>query len=268
MRRNRKNRIEESDTSAGWLTTYSDLVTLLLTFFVMLFSMANVDKAKFEAIALSFQSAFLNVNAEQSITSNKGKQLISITQHTDSLIPGESRKNEETEKVLSTITSISNKKLQELNIKKLENVKNEIEKAIEKYNLKDNVTIIDQKQTLILRFDSVMLFDLGSADIKESSQSVLKELGAMFKELDNYITIKGHTDDLPINTALFPSNWELSTKRATNVVTFLIENCELAPNKLTAAGKGEFEPIMPNDTKEHRQKNRRIDIEVDKYIIE
>ena len=130
--------------------------------------------------------------------------------------------------------------------------------------LDDYVKVIDEKTHLTLRIDSVILFDLGKADIKDSGKEALQKIGELLKELDNGAVIQGHTDNLPINTLLFPTNWELSTKRATNVVLFLIAESGVDPTKLTATGNGEFRPIAPNDTEENRQKNRRIDIVIEK----
>jgi chemotaxis protein MotB len=110
----------------------------------------------------------------------------------------------------------------------------------------------------------VLLFDLGSADIKPYGVEVLLKLGKLLAELDNDIMIQGHTCDLPINTREFPSNWELSTRRATNVTKFFIEKCGLKPEKLGATGFAEFKPLKPNDSEANRQQNRRIDIVIDK----
>ncbi|HHV98214.1 MAG TPA: OmpA family protein [Clostridiaceae bacterium] len=253
--RDRRKKSEESGGAAEWLLTYSDLVTLLLTFFVMLFSMASIDQHKFKEVAYSMRSSFLNISGGDKLLANPGEAVLPIPYGTDFI---DTSGNE---------ISSGDEDSSQLEDVKLQNVKAQVEKAIEKHNLKEYVNIIEEEQSLILRLDSVILFDLGKADIKASGKEILKELGGMFKELDNEITIEGHTDDLPINTMLFPSNWELSTKRATNVVVFLIENCGLDPKKLTASGRGEFKPIMPNDSPENRQKNRRIDIIVNKYII-
>lgn len=254
MRRRRKTN-NESSGQGSWLLTYSDLVTLLLTFFVMLFSMASIDQQKFREVAHSMRSSFLNISAGDKLLPNSGENIIQIPETID------------TSGILSGESDLEDEEGTHIEDVKLQNVKVMVEEAIEKHNLSEYVNIIEEEQSLILRLDSVILFDLGKADIKESGKEILKELGGMFKELDNEITIEGHTDNLPINTMLFPSNWELSTKRATNVVTFLIDNCGLDPEKLTASGRGEFKPIMPNDSPENRQKNRRIDIVVNKYII-
>ena len=140
----------------------------------------------------------------------------------------------------------------------------EVREYIEDMELAEHVKVIEEEEQVILRIDSVILFDLGKADIKESGKDTLREVGKLLKEIDSEVVVQGHTDNLPINTTLFPTNWELSTKRATNVVLFLVDESDMDPLKLTATGNGEFRPIAPNDTPENRQKNRRVDIVVDK----
>jgi len=108
--------------------------------------------------------------------------------------------------------------------------------------------------------NSQVLFESGSAEILSEGKRTLDALGKSLIPLENEILIQGHTDNVPINTPLFPSNWELSTKRATNVVVYLIESLNLDPSKLTATGNGEYRPIGDNNTAEGRQKNRRIEI--------
>ena len=124
------------------------------------------------------------------------------------------------------------------------------------------MSVIEGEKTITLRLNSVILFDSGRADIKASGMDILRKTGALLKNMDNDVVIQGHTDNLPINTLLFPSNWELSTKRATNIVMFLIDQCGADPTRLTATGNGEFRPIVQNNNEKNRQKNRRIDIVV------
>jgi chemotaxis protein MotB len=253
MSRYRRNKSKDSsDSPAEWLLTYSDLVTLLLTFFVLLFSMATIDKQKFEQIATSLRSAFKHDSGGEIFYHNKGEDIISIIEESNAI----DWENYEVNKYPEMSEEQENK----IKEYKLQEVREKIEKAIEELDLKDFVSVIEEKHSLTLRIDSVILFDLGKADIKPSGKEVLLKLGSLMNELENEVMIQGHTDNLPINTMLYPTNWELSTKRATNVVIFLIDNCGLKPDKLTATGNGEFRPIAPNDTDENRQKNRRIDI--------
>jgi chemotaxis protein MotB len=253
MSRYRRNKSKNSsDGPAEWLLTYSDLVTLLLTFFVLLFSMASIDKQKFEQIASSLKSAFRYDSGSDMFHDNKGEDIISLIEENNAI----DWENYE----INNYPEINEEQENKIKEYKLQEVREKIEEAIEKLVLKDYVSIIEEKHSLTLRIDSVILFDLGSADIKTSGKEILSKLGSLMNELKNEIMIQGHTDNLPINTMLYPTNWELSTKRATNVVIFLIDNCGLRPDKLTATGNGEFRPIRPNDTEENRQKNRRIDI--------
>lgn len=112
----------------------------------------------------------------------------------------------------------------------------------------------------MVRFADQVFFDLGKADLKPEAVEILNRLGPILKGIPNPIRIEGHTDNLPINTAQFPSNWELSTYRATRVIRYFIEELGFSPDKLSAAGYGEYRPIADNDTPEGRSLNRRVDI--------
>ena len=261
----RKKVEEASEGAPEWMLTYSDLVTLLLTFFILLFSMATIDKQKFEEIANSLRSTFMRNSNGEAFSFNKGKDVVSLVEENNSTDQEESeRNNQPKDKQRDQQEQQETKAEQAQKAQKLKNVQEHLEEAIAKLNLQDYVSVIEEKYSLILRIDSVILFDLGSADIKASGREIMLKIGGMLKELDHEIMIQGHTDNLPIKTPLFPTNWELSTKRATNVVIYLVDKCGLPAEKLTATGNGEFRPIRPNDSEENRQKNRRIDIVIDK----
>lgn len=257
MNKRLKRKLPEDEIEAGsWLTTYSDLVTLLLTFFVLLFSMASIDNKRFEEVAQSLRSAFMSISNGEIFYNNDGKDLVSIF---DENMP---------EDLLEDNITNNNKgdlgDADEMKKDAVSEFREQVEQLISEMELDEYVQIIDEKTSLTLRIDSVILFDLGKADIKESGKETIRKVAKLMKEINTEITVQGHTDNLPIHTSLFPTNWELSTKRATNVVLFLVNECSLDPRKLTATGNGEFRPIAPNDTEENRQKNRRIDIVIDK----
>jgi len=241
--------------AAEWLTTYSDMVTLLLTFFVLLFSMATVDKQKFQEVAYSLKSAFMNISRGEIFYNNNGEDIISIL---DDNMPDISEEQNST-------NNNENNKAGLGDSDQISEFKEQVERLILEMDLGEYVQIIDNKTSLILRINSVILFDLGKADIKESGKETIRKIAELMKQLDTEIIVQGHTDNLPIKTSLYPTNWELSTKRATNVVLFLINECYLDPTRLTATGNGEYRPVAPNDTEENRQKNRRIDIVISKY---
>jgi len=246
---------EPQEGTPEWLTTYSDLVTLLLTFFILLFSMAVIDNQKFAEVANSLRSTFIHVSSGEIYEMNKGKDLIAITQENNSVNDQELNSVEEQSRISEA---------EDAKALRMENFINKVEENIAEHNLGEFVKVIEEKNTVILRIGSVILFDSGRAEIKDSGKDTLRELGFFLKDLDREILIQGHTDNMPIDTFLFPTNWELSTKRATNIVIYMIENCKLDPSKLTATGNGEFKPIAPNDTEQNRAKNRRIDIVIEK----
>ncbi len=257
---NRKS-LPEDEVQEGapeWMTTYSDLVTLLLTFFILLFSMASVDSKKFEEVAQSLRSAFMNVSNGEIYNYNNGEDVINLL---DETLPSDVEDKNANNNNKGGNDSDSEGQNKDAAIK---GFKKQVEDLISGLNLGQYVHVIDDKTSIILRIDSVILFDVGKADIKESGKETIKKVAELMRQLDTEIAVQGHTDNVPIKTSLFPTNWELSTKRATNVVIFFVNECSLEPTQLTATGNGEFRPIAPNDTEVNRQKNRRIDIVIEK----
>ncbi len=223
MRKRRKER--KQVCSPLWMTTYSDMVTLLLTFFVLLFSMSNVDVQKFQAILSAFRGSLGVLDGGMSITEDIGLQSSS-----------------------------------ELAIRQLHDLEQELQEFITEQGFSGSVQLEMEERGLIIRFADQIFFDLGKAELKPEALDILNQLGPMLKDLPNPIRIEGHTDNLPINTERFPSNWELSTYRATSVIRYLVERLHFDPDKLSAAGYGEYRPIRDNLTSTNRAFNRRVDI--------
>lgn len=280
----KRRKVEESSSGGSWLTTYSDLVTLLLCFFILLFSMAIVDKQKFEKVALSVRAAFSGAGMD-TFNQQSGDTMLSLTpfdngedildefdkgpdddagiENTDELgEAGDQDKEGEDEQGKEGNEADDTGDEEDRGEGSINAFKVDIQGLIDKMGLNENIKVIDEGTKVILRMDSVILFDTGSAELKQSARPVIKKIGEILTTLDNEIQVQGHADDRPINTREFPSNWELSTKRATNVVKFLIEECDISEKNLTATGNAEFRPIVPNDSEYNRQKNRRIDIAI------
>jgi len=257
----RRKRRDDSSGGPSWLTTYSDLVTLLLCFFVLLYSFAIVDKEKFEQAASSLRAAFGSIG---NLSQSSGDTLISLTpyQKGDSIFDMHDIGNGDETKEDTEAGTDNEKGGGTQGGTYVSNVQEKIQHLIDELDLNENIKVIDEKSMVILRMDSVILFDTGKADIKPSAKDVIRRIGEILKDLDTDILVQGHADDRPINTREFPSNWELSTKRATNVVKFLINECGVDPKNLTATGNAEFKPIVPNDSEYNREKNRRIDIAI------
>jgi chemotaxis protein MotB len=202
------------------------MVTLLLAFFVLLFAFSNVDEGKFSSIISAFQN-YLGVLTE-------GQSIL----ERPSPLPFD-------------YSDMGHRQLYELF--------EQMSDYIEQEGLQ-GVELEIQERGLIIRFAEQVFFDLGQATLKPEALEILDNLADQLRELPNPLRVEGHTDDWPIRTSTFPSNWELSVHRATNVVRHLIEEDGFDPEKLSVAGYSEYRPIRPNDTAQNRALNRRVDI--------
>ena len=120
--------------------------------------------------------------------------------------------------------------------------------------------IIETEQGVAIQVRESILFETSKSTLREDSKEVLSSIAELLSSIDNTIVVEGHTDNRPISTAEFPSNWELSVDRAVNVVKYFVENTGIDPKRLSATGYGEHHPVVPNDTEENMAKNRRVNI--------
>lgn len=234
----RKQRQEDPQPGAPlWMTTYGDMVTLLLCFFVLLFSFSIVDKQKFQSMIGSFQGSLGILDSGNSIIE-------------DDFI---------TDALKNNLTIDQRQELEDF--RKLEEV---LEEYFEGSSLDSEILVSQENAGLVLRFRDNVLFDPGKAVLKPKSKEILKDIAEFLQSPEfssKSIRIEGHTDTVPVNpTSIYPTNWELSAGRASNVVRFFIEELNLAPERFSISGYGEYQPIAPNDTAENRSKNRRVDI--------
>ncbi|NLI39545.1 MAG: flagellar motor protein MotB [Clostridiaceae bacterium] len=252
----KKQRQEESSGAPEWMTTYSDMVTLLLTFFIMLFSMATIDKNKFTDIAKSLSNSLMNLSTGESILDSSGKSIITV----DFVNPSDKNLPEQKEKYIESAEEMVIDAQRQIHNMEMDIAKDEIRQAVEAQGIGEKVEIVEEKDYILVRLESEVFFDSGSADIRPGGFLVLQQFAEILRNIDNEILVSGHTDNVPINTPLYKSNWELSTARATTVVRYFTETLGLDPVKFTATGNGEFRPIGDNNTAEGRQRNRRIEI--------
>jgi len=216
--------------SPGWMTTYSDMVTLLLTFFVMLFAVSEIDKAKYDQIAYSLRGALGGL---------------------PSVLERGRSPQDEAFSVLDPVVAVT---------PEFEIFYDSLQELLEDEELAGLIDIFMEERGLVVSFKEKLFFDIGSVEIKPAAGDLLRRVGEILARGGHLIRVEGHTCDLPINTERFPSNWELSVGRATNVTRFLIEQAGIAPNRLSATGYAEFRPVVPNDSEECRAQNRRVDI--------
>lgn len=230
MRRIKK----EKDNTERWMLSYLDFITLLMIFFLMMFAISNVDNKKADALAHSLKIGFNSGNGENVIA-------VSESSNTPTIV------DEETLKALNEA-------------EKLADIKNKVDELVENSELKGSVTTSIQERGLLISFNDSVLFNSGDANIKTDWYNKLVSISKILNEIDNYIRVEGHTDNIAINNENFHSNWQLSSARASNVVEFLISQGSVKPERLSSVGYGEYRPVKGNDTDGGRSANRRVDI--------
>lgn len=242
-----------------WFGTYSDLVTLLLCFFILLFSMATIDVQKYVQVANSLRSSFVSISGGDMLFSNRGQQMINITNQMNPDDTGELAVDAE-RYIRQAEEMVVDAEQQQENLE-MQEAANRIRDIVAERGLAEKVSVVEERDYLLVRLDSEVFFQSGRAEVLPVGREVLAAIADVLFMLENKdILVQGHTDNVPIRTAQFASNWELSTARATNVVRYLVEAHHMDPSLLTATGNGEFRPIADNETSEGRQQNRRIEI--------
>jgi chemotaxis protein MotB len=242
--RQRRHRSEGSDNQDRWLITYADLITLLLVFFIVMYAMSEVEKAKFNSLVQSLRGAF-QVSTDQNVPSSSEK--LSTNTNFDLKIPEIPSKD--------TQAADNEQKLNEL-MTKLQNYINE-------NNLTTQVDLVNRSSGVQITIKDNILFDEGSAQLKQQVLPILSTVGGLIKTVQNQVSIEGHTDDQPIVfSSQFKSNWELSTARAHSVRTCFDEEVNIKPARMRVVGYGEYQPRKPNDSEANRAENRRVNIVV------
>lgn len=208
-----------------WLLTYADLITLLLAFFVVMYSMSRVDAKKFGKMA---------------------EALNGVLKGGDQIIKTET----EPRKTGHGLLQLGNLKM----------IQKQIEERFKEINRQGEIQSELTERGLVVHIMESALFGEASADLKPRALEVLDLIAQKVSALPNHVRIEGHTDDRPINTVVYPSNWELSSARATAVVRYITGTHDIAPDRISALGYGEYRPIRPNNSIENRAQNRRVDI--------
>lgn len=250
--------------SPAWMNTFSDLMNLLLCFFVLLFAMSTVDAQKFELIASSFSQSFSIFTAGATaigdglLISNGVSQLNELDDYTSSM--GKVSEGEtNTQGSLDELTEA----LDAEKLKASEELAEKIEEAMEEQNLTKDVEMEVTSQYVQLSLKGALLFDSGSDQLKEDALPVMDKVGLILERYaDSVIEIEGHTDNVPISSARFANNNELSSARALSVFDYFIATTNLDPAMIKHSGRGEYVPIADNSTAEGRAKNRRVEIKI------
>lgn len=215
----------EAPSAPFWLVTYGDMVTLLLTFFVMIVAMSEIKQDHFMEAMSYFTGRTSVFENAQPIT----------------VIPQSAEDSMEAREQAERVESLM--------------------QFIEEEGLEDKVQINFEEESMHVVITDAVMFNSGSSIVQETAREVLTLVSAVSPEMTESITVIGHTDDQPISTSQYPSNWELSAARASSVVRFLLtQENSLSPDRYQAIGQGEFDPVDSNDTSEGRARNRRIEL--------
>lgn len=230
----------EEHTDESWLVPYADILTLLLALFIVLFASADANAAKFTQMAQSLSAAF---SGSPSVFDNNQ----AITPEVDASKPDQSKDTAKEQAYLRESVQLAE-------------VKREIDKYMQKNNLAGDLTTILTDDGLMIRIKDSALFNSGSAELRPESLVIGNEVAKILSVLSQQIVISGHTDNIPIRTREFPSNWELSSMRAINFMKFLLTRENMKPERFSAIGYGEYRPMVDNNTPDGHSKNRRVEV--------
>jgi len=228
---------ENSDDGPGWLTTFNDLMTLLMVFFVLLFTMGSMDTKKLKDFQYALQSGLgaLGEGSQVSIAVMDSRQDPDRV-HLLTQAEGEGQPVDE------------------------QQVAAPLDEALEAFTAEPGISVRYSNQGAHITFEDDLLFNFGKADINPGGLAFLDKLAALLQKVPYPVRVEGHTDNLPIHTARYPSNWELSIARAVSVVKYFAEIGTINPQRLSAVGYGATRPQAPNDIPANRARNRRVEI--------
>lgn len=232
-RRNKKHE-EEPENHERWLLSYADFITLLMIFFIIMYSMSEMDKSKYNELASAF-SVEMGGGGTGILKGGNG--------------------------TTDTETSVADKVVTEE--QKQEEVKESIDAYIDTSELNDSVTTSIEERGLVLSFNDALFFDSGNAEIKVDQIEKFADIGELLNQptlKDSFIRVEGYTDSVPVSNPQYKSNWDLSALRASNVAQIIIKDSGIDPKRVSVVGYGEYRPKADNKTKEGRLENRRVDI--------
>ncbi|MEK6735376.1 MAG: flagellar motor protein MotD [Pseudomonadota bacterium] len=233
---------EDADNHERWLVSYADFITLLFAFFVVMYAISSINDGKYKVLSHSLVNAFKSNTANTGASRQSEALPVIINQQSDSI------------KIFDD-TRIQSIKRQE----KMKGMAKNILKALEPLVNDGKVRVTQSALGVTVEINASVLFSPGQAKLAENSSLTLQAVAQVIKDHDHQIHVEGHTDNLPIFTENFPSNWELSTARASSVIRLFIEQ-GVDAQRLTAIGYGEYKPVETNDSPEGRKRNRRVSI--------
>jgi chemotaxis protein MotB len=249
----RQKKHEKEANHERWLVSYADFITLLFAVFVALYAMSQTDKRKMDQLVASLRESFGYVKTGAS------SEKMNVTESTDLRTIPAIRQQVLTPGLRNTGTA-SQRGYSHASLKDFREVKAAIDANLQKYGAQNKVSVDVTKRGLVVTLKEAGFFDSGDATVKKESLQLLAMVAGSLANYSNPVRIEGNTDNVPIKSDKYRSNWELSTARATNIIHHLIENYSFQPQKISAVGYGEFRPVADNRIESGRTKNRRVDI--------
>mgnify|MGYP001469464393 CR=1 FL=1 len=264
MRKKKTNRHQaEEHIDETWLIPYSDLLTLLLALFIVLFASSIIDEGKLNTISRSFNIAFNN-----GLGFFKGSSYIDLPEDISNIKQKDTNVQDRAKDVDENDVKSYLAQMIEQETRQLSELKDKLDAYIQENGLSSQLETTLNSRQLLITFRDTALFDSASADLKPEAEKLARSIGEMLAQYPEYeIMVSGHTDNVPINTARFPSNWELSASRALNFMKILLES-DISPERISSVGYGEYRPIASNDTVEGRAANRRVEVSIVRNFLE
>lgn len=256
-----KKEPEKHQNHERWLVSYADFITLLFAVFVVLYAMSQSDIKKVEQVAQALRESFgyssMAAAGQKGILDSKDIRMIPAIKPEMVVVPITNKMPPAGPKQGGVEKGRGKGKAEEKEFKEIQSA---IEAYLIKHGAQNKVSIGITSRGLVVSLKEAGFFDSGSATIKPSGYQLLNTIIEAMTQYSNPLRIEGHTDNVPISSSQFPSNWELSTARATNVLRYILKTYEVEPATISATGYAEFRPVSENSTAEGRSKNRRVDI--------
>ena len=261
----RKSRHEEHENLERWLVSYADFITLLFAFFVVMYSISSVNEGKYKVLSETLNSAFSPDQKQPGFVERSADpiQIGTVKRSLDaSELPIAPEKRPPSPDV------IDNRGGQDGDDgAQLQGIADRIERELAPYIQDDLVQLKRQASWIEVEMKSGLLFSSGHSDLSPEAIPMLEKLADIFKAAPNTIQVEGHTDNKPINTREFPSNWELSAARAASVVHQLARD-GIEPGRMAAIAYGEHHPIQPNESEDGRYRNRRVTLKLQSRVLD
>ncbi|NCC80698.1 MAG: flagellar motor protein MotB [Clostridia bacterium] len=241
----RKKKVVQNPPGAPlWMTTYGDMITLVLCFFILLFAYSSTDTVKWKMVVSSLKGSIGVLDGGETLNQtdllNQGTDPDSISD--------------------SILTAVDAAEAEKQDIQELQEIVQQLREELSEEISRGEIIVQLNERGVLVRLQDTLLFDSGRAVLRPEARTALNEVANTLRGIDRYYRIEGHTDDVPTDPRTYATNWELSAARATNVLRYLVENGGMDPFRMSGGVFGEYYPLVANIDRESRQKNRRVDI--------